>query len=139
VRGAHPVGPIAYCVVVVVVFEFDVVTATGGYVVVLVTLSSATPLLLRYVVEFESVCVPSELVLLWLRVVLSVPTGGAMIVGVTIAGVTVVVVCDDDDVCAMATPIVITSAAVAANNTLLISCSPITERRGGLPGVVAIE
>jgi len=47
VRGAHPIGPIVHWSVVVVVFVFDVVTALGGYVVVLVTLSSATPLLFR--------------------------------------------------------------------------------------------
>jgi hypothetical protein len=67
------------------------------------------------VVCFESVCVPLELLVFWVRVVLRVPTGGAITVGVT-----VVVVCDVD-VCAEATPIINTSAAALANNTLLIS------------------
>jgi len=87
------------------------------------------------VVDFESVCVPSELVLFWVRVVLRVPIGGA-----TTDGMTVVVVCDDDDDdCAMAAPVIITSAAAPANNNLLILYSPITGRRGGLPRVVLVR
>jgi hypothetical protein len=82
-----------------------VVTDGGGLVVVWVTLSCATPSLLRYVVAFEFVRVPSGLTLLSVRVSLNVPAGGA-----ATEGVTVIVVCDAAG-CAIAVPTTISSAA----------------------------
>ena len=46
-RGAHPAGPIGYWVTLVEDFVFVVVDAIGGYVVVVLELSFATPLVLR--------------------------------------------------------------------------------------------
>lgn len=81
----------------VVVVDRSMVTRGVGGVVVVVTLSLATPLLLRNVDWSRVVCEPSGLVVFWLRSMLSVPAGGATISGMTMAGVVVVVVVDELD------------------------------------------
>ena len=93
--------------------------AAGGLVVVLVVLSDATPLLLRYVVPVDSVFVPFAPIDFSLVVVLKVPDAGP-----GRAGVAVVVVVEDDDVCAATTPVIMASTAAPTSRNLVMSYSP---------------
>ena len=94
-----------------------VVVPVPGVVLVRVVLSSATPLLFRYVERVLSVCVPSEPVAFVVVVVLSVPAGGATNTG----GVTVVVVVDCDEVdCAEAIPVMRPSIAAVVSRSLVM-------------------
>jgi hypothetical protein len=107
-----------------VVVDLVIVCTAGAYVVVLVvvTVSSVWPMMLRDAFALPVVSVLSTGVIVSVRVTRSVTDGCTTITGG--AGVTVVVV-SDVVVCAMATPVPINSAAAAASNSLFIASSPL--------------
>jgi hypothetical protein len=63
--------------IVVVVRRVVVSDATGARLIVVVVLSAATPLVLRYVVDSEALVLPSGLMIFWVRWVAIVPGCGA--------------------------------------------------------------